>query len=56
MLNAADTDDKWNAYSPQLQADIDAFVLSRPEKSSKESTELTTSILISKLPRSLLSR
>ncbi|KAF5702519.1 hypothetical protein FMUND_13432 [Fusarium mundagurra] len=40
MLNAADTDDKWNVYSPQLQAEIDAFVLSRPDKSSKESNEL----------------
>ncbi|KAF5570930.1 hypothetical protein FPHYL_876 [Fusarium phyllophilum] len=43
MLNAAD---KWNAYSPQLQAEIDAFVLWRPDKYFKENTELITTITV----------
>ncbi|RBQ79132.1 hypothetical protein FVER53590_03136 [Fusarium verticillioides] len=51
MLNAADTGDKWNAYSPQLQAEIDAFVLPRPAKYSKESTEPITNISILRIAK-----
>ncbi|VTT65466.1 unnamed protein product [Fusarium fujikuroi] len=51
ILNAADTDDKWNAYSPQLQAEIDAFMLSRPDKYFKQSIELIASILILKIAK-----